>query len=62
MNTIKLIIVVSMVLLVTDLIYHQVVNAQSESEFKTYTNNENDLNFTIQYPSDWKVKNYSGIY
>ena len=51
-----------MVLLVTDLIYHQVVNAQSESEFKTYTNNENDLNFTIQYPSDWKVKNYSGIY
>jgi hypothetical protein len=35
---------------------NQTVNAQSDN-FKTYTNN--DLGFTVQHPSKWKVDNYT---
>jgi hypothetical protein len=35
MNTIKFIIIVSMVLLSTDLVYHQIVNAQETNETQT---------------------------
>jgi hypothetical protein len=31
------------------------------NDSKTYASNENDLNFTIQYPADWKVKTLGGF-